>query len=161
MSEEARTVLVITDDRSFSALISEHMLRAGVQTIRFAQTHEALTLTHDLLPNLVLILMTRDGSNLGQECYAMIRSDPALAGIPILLYVAPLAERAVGASAAPQSIDGTQAPDRLIRQISALLGLAPARVQTRTSTDLQPGATIIDRPSGASRWLGCRSNGET
>jgi DNA-binding response OmpR family regulator len=49
MSSEARTVLIVTDDQSFSALVSDLMLRAGIRTIHFAQNQEALHLTRQLL----------------------------------------------------------------------------------------------------------------
>ena len=128
MSDKAPNVLVITDDTSFAAPISEGMLRAGVQIIRFAQPQKALQLTHHFMPDLVLILMTQASSDLGQECYQSLRSDPALAAIPIL-QAAPLAlaERAVGNAAAPQLTGEISDLDRLIGQISALLGLAPAK----------------------------------
>jgi len=128
MSDEARTVLIVTDDPGFSGQVSEQMLRAGVHTIRFAATQEALKLTHAFMPDLVLIHMARSGSNACHACYELLQSDSALACIPMLLYAPParLAERAVGAPATSVSADWLNGADMLIGQISPLLGLASA-----------------------------------
>jgi len=98
MSDEARTVLIVTDDPGFLGQVSELMLRAGVHTLRFAPTEEALKLTHALMPDLVLIHMAPNGRDAGHTCYELLQSDAALACIPMLLYAPPavLAERAVG-----------------------------------------------------------------
>jgi len=128
MSDEARTVLIVTDDPGFSGQVSEQMLRAGVHSIRFAPAQEALKLTHACMPDLVLIHMARSGSDAGHACYTLLQSDAALACIPMLLYVPPivLAERAVGAPATSASPDGLNGADRLIGQISPVLGAASA-----------------------------------
>jgi DNA-binding NtrC family response regulator len=70
MSDEARTVLIVTDDPGCSGQISEQLLRAGVHTIRFAPTQEARKLTHAFMPDLVLIHMTRSASDAGQGMQA-------------------------------------------------------------------------------------------
>jgi len=131
MSDEARMVLIVTDDPGFSGQISELMLRAGVRTLRFAPTQEALKLTHACMPDLVLIHMTRSAGDAGHTCYALLQSDSALACIPMLLYAPPsvLAERAVGAPATSASSDWLNRADMLIGQISPLLGVASATWQ--------------------------------
>jgi CheY-like chemotaxis protein len=136
MSDEARTVLIVTDDPGCSGQISELMLRAGVHTIRFAPTQEALKLTHAVMPDLVLIHMARSARDAGHACYALLQSDSALACIPMLLYAAPivLAERAVGASATSASPDWLNEADMLIGQISPLLGVASAAWQNTNHT---------------------------
>ena len=136
MSDEARTVLIVTDDPGFSGQVSEQMLRAGVHTIRFAPTQEALKLTHAFMPDQVLIHMARSGSNAGQACYELLQSDSALACIPMLLYAPPtvLAERAVGAPATSASPDWLNGADMLIGQISPLLGVASAAWQNTNHT---------------------------
>jgi len=128
MSDEARTVLIVTDDPGFSGQVSEQMLRAGLQTIRFASTQEALKQTHACMPDLVLIHMARTGSHAGYTCYELLQSDSALACIPMLLYTPPivLAERAVGAPATSASPNWRNPADTLIGQISPLLGVASA-----------------------------------
>jgi CheY-like chemotaxis protein len=127
MSSEARTVLIVTDDPSFSALVSDLMLRAGIRTIHFARNQEALKLTRQLMPDLVLIHRRRDGIDLGHACYEILTSDSKIACIPILLYTSPLAlgERAVGAPATSTSTDRLNAANVLIGQISTVLGVAP------------------------------------
>ena len=132
MSDEARTVLIVTDDPAFSGQVSEQMLRAGVHTIRFAPTQEALKLTHAFMPDLILVHMARSGRDAGQACYALLQSDSALACIPMLLYAPPivLAERAVGAPATSASPDWLNGADRLIGQLSPLLGVASATWQS-------------------------------
>jgi CheY-like chemotaxis protein len=131
MSDEARTVLIVTDDPGFSGQISELVLRACVHTIRFAPTEEALKLTHAFMPDLVLIHMTRSARDAGHACYALLQSDAALACIP-MLYAPPtvLAERAIGAPATSASHDWLNEADMLIGQISPLLGVAPALRQS-------------------------------
>jgi CheY-like chemotaxis protein len=137
MSHEARTVLIVTDDPGCSGQVSELMLRASIHTIRFAPTQEALKLTHTFMPDLVLIHMTRSGSDAGQASYALLQSDAALAWIPILLYARPsvLAERAVGAPTTGASLDWLNGADMLIGQLSPLLGAASAPLQ---STNREP-----------------------
>src|SRR5215213_2636853 len=131
MSDEARTVLIVTDDPGFSGQVSEQMLRAGVHTIRFAPTQEALKLTHAFMPDLVLIHMARRGRDAGHACYELLQSDSALACIPMLLYAPPIvqAERAVGAPATSAAPDWLNGADMLIGQISPLLGVASATWQ--------------------------------
>ena len=131
MSDEARTVLIVTDDPRCSGQISEQLLRAGVHTIRFAPTEEALKLTHAFMPDLVLIHMAHSAGDAGHACYALLQSDSALACIPMLLYAPPtvLAERAVGAPATSAAPDWLNEADRLIGQISPLLGFGPAAWQ--------------------------------
>jgi CheY-like chemotaxis protein len=141
MSDEARTVLIVTDDPGFSGQVSELMLRAGVHTIRFAPTQEALKLTRHFMPDLVLVHMPRGCLAIGWECYHMIQSDATLTAIPILFYASPglLAERAVGAPTERHIGDRLAVPDRLIGQISPLLGIASATWQStnRESNECQ------------------------
>src|SRR5215212_677807 len=73
MSDDARTVLIVTDDPGCSGQISELMLRAGVHTIRFAATEEALKRTHACMPDLVLIHMTRSAGDAGHACYELLQ----------------------------------------------------------------------------------------
>src|SRR5215217_2017614 len=136
MSDEARTVLIVTDDSGFSGQISEVMLRAGVHTIRFAPTEEALKLTHAFMPDLVLIHMAHSARDAGQACYALLQSDAALACIPMLLYAPPtvLAERAVGTPATSASSDWLNRADMLIGQLRPLLGVASAAWQNTNHT---------------------------
>jgi CheY-like chemotaxis protein len=131
MSDEARTVLVVTDDPSFSAMISELMLRASVQMIRFARTADALELARHCMPDLVLIHMPRGCLDTGWECYHAIQSEPKLSSIPILLYASPLvlAERAVGGRTESQVVDRPAVSDMLVGQIGPLLGLASSSWQ--------------------------------
>ena len=131
MSNEAQTVLIVTDDPSFCALVSELMLRAGVRTIRFAHPQEALELTRRVMPDLVLIHIARGGTDAGHASYEILASDPALASTPMLLYAPPvmLAERAVGAPATYLAADQLNGATMLIGQISTLLGIAPPRWQ--------------------------------
>src|SRR4051812_17943291 len=104
------------------------MLRAGLRTIRYASTQEALKLTHSCMPDLVLIHMARTGSNAGYTCYELLQSDSALACIPMLLYTPPivLSERAIGAPATSASPNWGNRADTLVGQISPLLGVASA-----------------------------------
>jgi CheY-like chemotaxis protein len=145
MSSAARTVLIVTDYPSFSAPVSELMLRAGVQTIRFTQTQEALNLTRHLMPDLVLIHIARDGTDAGYACYEILASDSALASIPMLLYAPPVAlrERAVGATATGVSTDRLNGANMLLGKISTLLGIAPLAWQ-RTG----PGSNDYGLPIG-------------
>ena len=146
MSDEARTVLIVTDDPGFSGQVSELMLRAGVHTIRFAPTKEALKRTHACMPDLVLIHMTRSAGDAGQACYALLQSDAALACIPMLLYAPPtvLAEHAIGAPAASAAPDWLNEADMLIGQISPLLGVASATWQ-RTNRESNNYALPLGR----------------
>jgi len=131
MSDEAHTVLIVTDDPSFSALIAEQLLRVGVRTIRFAKIHEALQRTRHVMPDLILIHMPHSYLDIGWECYYMLQSDAALATVPILLYSSPrvLAERTVGAGTDRHAVDRIAVSDILTGQISPLLGAALSMCQ--------------------------------
>src|SRR5689334_15861492 len=97
LSDVARTVLIVTNDLDFSGQVSDLMLRAGVQTICFAQFANALQLTQILAPDLVLIHAPREHSAAGWACYQMIQSDATLGSAVALISMpasAPL-ERAV------------------------------------------------------------------
>ena len=131
IGDQARTVLIVTDDSSFSALVSEQMLQADVRTLRFARSQEALNLARTLSPTLVLVHMPRGCLDAGWDCYHMLQSDSALAAIPILFYAPSqvLAERAVGAPADSQPADRLDLSDTLVGQISLLLGIPAPRKQ--------------------------------
>lgn len=116
MSEAARTILIVTDDLIFSSQISELMLRAGARTLRFASSCDALEVARGLTPNFVLLHVPSEQLAAGWECYAALRSDRAIATIPILLYTPPCEqERAVGAAAGV-----TAHAEHILAQISVL-----------------------------------------
>jgi len=76
----------------------------------------------------------------------LLQSDTALACIPMLLYAPPavLAERAVGARATSASSDWLNGANRLIGQISPLLGVASAAWQ-RTNRESNNYALPLGR----------------
>lgn len=99
MSDDARVILVVTDDPSLSALISEPLLRTGAQEIRFAQGHDAVDLARELLPAMVLVHAQPGCLDDAWDCFHMLQSDEVARTIPALLYAPPqevLLERSVG-----------------------------------------------------------------
>jgi CheY-like chemotaxis protein len=124
MSDEARTVLVVTDDPCFSGQLSELMLRSGVPTLCFAQTQQALERAHDLVPDVILIHVPRARMDTAWACFELLQSDSTIASIPVLLYAPPvaLAQRVVGAPEGGSSADSLAASDRFIAQLSSLIG---------------------------------------
>jgi CheY-like chemotaxis protein len=138
MSSEAQTILVVTDDPCFSGLVSELMLRAGVQTLRFAKTQDALQQTRDLSPDLVLIHMPRERLDVGRASYEMLRSDSTIACIPVLFYTPPavLGQRAVGVPVGGSSADALAGSDMLMTQI---ISLSSADLSSWRRTEPAPG----------------------
>lgn len=131
MSDVARTVLIVTNDLDFSGQVSEHLLRAGVRTIRFARFANALELTQRLAPELVLIHAPREHVAAGWACYQMIQSDTTLRSIVALISVpaSALIEHAAAAPAQALAATHRARSNMLTAQISALLTVAlPARL---------------------------------
>ena len=89
MSNEARTVLVVTDDPFFPADISRLVEPAEGQTLRFTHSHEAPKLAHALLPDLVLIHIAQGCLEAGWAGYHQLEADAALAATPLLFYSPP------------------------------------------------------------------------
>lgn len=127
MSDGARMILIVTDDPGFSGQVSELMLRAGVHTLCFAGTHDALRRARKLLPDLVMVHIPRDRMRDGWECYEQLQADPSIAAIPVLIYTPPqvLAERAVGTPYQQPSSDPLAAADLLAARIGPLFGMRP------------------------------------
>jgi CheY-like chemotaxis protein len=128
MSDAARMVLVVTDDPNFSGQVSELMLRAGVRTLRFSQTRQALELTRNLAPDLVLVHIPRTRMDTGWTCYEMLQSDSTIASIPMLFYAPPAApvQSIGGAPSDGRCANPFTASDMLIAQISSLMRTAPS-----------------------------------
>jgi CheY-like chemotaxis protein len=131
MSNAARTILIVTDDPTFSGEVTEVMLRAGVRKVRFASSHEALDLARVIAPDLVLLHVPSEQIEAGWGCYAMLRADATTSTIPVLMY-APSCEleRAVGEAAAAPLVPA----DRLLAQVSMLIG-GSARQRIRNDDD--------------------------
>jgi CheY-like chemotaxis protein len=128
MSDEARTVLVVSDDPCFSGQVSEFMLQVGIGTIRFTRTREALERARDLAPDLVLVHIPRGRLDPAWACYELLQSDSRIASIPVLLYAPPraLAQRAVGPPNRRPSVDQPAVSDMLIAQINSLIETGPS-----------------------------------
>jgi CheY-like chemotaxis protein len=124
MSDEARTVLIVTDDPGFSGQVSELMLRAGVHTLCFAGTSDALQRARKLAPHLIMVHIPRDRMSAGWECYQLLQSDASIAAIPVLIYTPPqvLAERVVGAPYQPAPDDPLGFADLLAARLGPLIG---------------------------------------
>lgn len=127
MSDEARTILIVTDDLAFSGQVSELMLRAGARKVQFAGSRDALDMTRAVAPDLVLLHVPHERGETSWDCYATLRADTTTSSIPVVLYAPPREqERAVGA-AAPEP---PGQPDRFLAQMSMLMG-GSARQQRR------------------------------
>ena len=124
MSDEARMVLIVTDDPCFSGQVSELMLRAGVHTLCFAGTSDALPRARKLAPDLIVVHIPRDRMSAGWECYQLLQSDASIAAIPVLIYTPPqvLAERVVGAPNRPSLDDPQGFADLLTARLGPLIG---------------------------------------
>jgi hypothetical protein len=129
MSAEARTILVVTDDAYFSGHISERLLRAGIQTIRFARIEDAREMTLQFVPDLVLLHAPRDCVDVAWACYEVLLSSSTLVSIPVLIYTPPvaLAERFVGAPDEGRSADRLTVLDILLIQLRPPQGTTAAR----------------------------------
>jgi CheY-like chemotaxis protein len=123
MSDAARTILVVTDDPCFSSQLSEFLLRAGIRTVCFARTPEALERACALLPDQILLHIPREQLDAGWACSALLQAHPKLASIPVLLYTPPcLTRHAVGSPTGGLFGEHLTASDLLTAQMSSLLG---------------------------------------
>jgi CheY-like chemotaxis protein len=81
-------ILLVDDDDQLRESIAEGLEEAGFVVIRAADGHDALGhLRTNSLPSLVLLDLMMPGMNVWQLCELM-RSDPLLAGIPIVALTA-------------------------------------------------------------------------
>jgi hypothetical protein len=103
--------IAMSDDAGFSGCISELMLRAGIPSIRFAWPQEALEVTRDCMPDVVVFRMPGSHLTSGWSYYEKVLSASALA----------LAEHGVGTPATSPSTDQLPLSDVQIAQISAQL----------------------------------------
>ncbi len=80
-------VLIVEDERALRDVIVYNLERAGYETLEAASASEGLELVRDVRPELVILdLMLPDLS--GTEVCKIIRSDPELANIRVLMLTA-------------------------------------------------------------------------
>lgn len=81
------TIVVIDDDTGNNQLIQT--LLSGYEVITFGMAEEGLEMIRQRLPNLILIDLRMPGMS-GLEVIQIIRSDPEMAAVPIVVVTATL-----------------------------------------------------------------------
>ena len=130
MYDTIGSVLVVTDEPGCSGQLSELIMRAGVLTLCFARTSQALEQTRHVLPALILLHVPNAHLPAGVACYTHLQSDAIAAAIPKLFYTpaAVLLERAVGAATQNADAERPTESDALVAQLvrGILLARQPA-----------------------------------
>ena len=126
-------ILVVEDDRDIADLIAHYIEKAGWQAQVAASGSEGLTQARQKAPDCVVLDVMLPGMD-GLEVCRALRTDPATAGIPIIMLTARADEtdRIVGLElGADDYLAKPFSPGELVARIRALL----RRVQRTTSAD--------------------------
>jgi excisionase family DNA binding protein len=124
----ALRILVVDDEPSIRALLSELLSDAGFQVVTASCFDEALAATRVQPPHLVITDVALPGSD-GTELARTLRSQPAMAGVPIIavtgVFDSRVTQRVYGAG-----IDLLLAkpfrPDQVVGEVRRLLSVASA-----------------------------------
>jgi CheY-like chemotaxis protein len=140
MDDTLGSVLVVTDEPAFSGQLSELILRAGVQTVAFTRTAQALERTRHAHPALILLHIPNAHLPAGVACYTQLQSDALTAAIPMLMYTpaAVLLERAVGAADQLADTERPAGSDVLIAQLVRRILLARQPIEPATTEQAMP-----------------------
>ncbi len=86
-SMSAKRLLLVEDDRALADLIGFHFDRAGYQVTRTGDGEEALILTDEIKPDLIILDWMIEGIS-GIEVCRRLRRRPATANLPIVMLTA-------------------------------------------------------------------------
>jgi CheY-like chemotaxis protein len=152
------TILVLDDRRSNRAFLVELLGYAGYALLEASDGGEALTLVRRERPDLVIadILMPRMD---GYEFVRQLRSDPAIAATPVILYTATYEKRAArelaGKCGVRQLLRWPVEPAEILRAVAEVLGpvRAPAPVEPAPEIDRDHLRLLMDTLAAKVREL--------
>lgn len=147
-------ILVVDDEPEAVELVEFNLEQAGFAVITAADGAEALNKAKTNSPNLIVLdLMLPEIS--GLEVCKMLRRDPAVAGVPIIMLTAKAAEidRVLGLElGADDYITKPFSPRELVLRIKKLLQRTQA--EPREQDVLRFGDLLIDSPRHLVSWRG-------
>jgi CheY-like chemotaxis protein len=91
MNPEAKTLLVVDDDPAVRESLEELLRRQGYRILTAADGEEGLRLVREKRPDLIILDVALPGMD-GFRVATLIKGDPALQKIPIILYSGRLEE---------------------------------------------------------------------
>jgi len=131
-----REVLVVDDDEDFRAIVSSHLVRAGLDVVELGDAEQAFERCMFRAPALILMDMWMPGRTGIQAC-ALLRRSQATAEVPILLMSAQWRDEAQLCRALDAGANDVLAKERqgfeLIARVRALLTLDDMRRKLSTS----------------------------
>jgi DNA-binding response OmpR family regulator len=131
-----REVLVVDDDEDFRAIVSGHLVRAGLDVVELGDAEQAFERCMFRVPALILMDMWMPGRTGIQAC-ALLRRSKATGDVPILLMSAQWRDEAQLCRAIDAGANDVLAKERqgfeLIARVRALLTLDDVRRKLSTS----------------------------
>ena len=127
-----REVIVVDDDEDFRAIVSGHLLRAGLDVVELADAEQAFERCMFRVPALIIMDMWMPGRTGIQAC-ALLRRSKATAEVPVLLMSAQWRDEAQLCRAIDAGANDVLAKERhgweLIARVRALLTLGETKRQ--------------------------------
>lgn len=123
LTDAGPRILVVEDDEDIAELISHHLGRAGYATVCLHSGHAVVATLRDDPPDLLVLDLMLPGLS-GLEICRLVRADPELASIPIIMLTAKAEEsdRIVGLElGADDYVTKPFSPKELVARVGAVL----------------------------------------
>ncbi|RME68260.1 MAG: response regulator, partial [Nitrospirae bacterium] len=149
MSEEKRSVLVIDDSPTVRRLAELVLTQAGYNVFTASDGDEGLEIAKKEHPSIILVDFIMPKMN-GYKLCKIIRSDPELKDIPLILITAKgedVAQTFDEKFGILHYFQKPFEPDELVEKIDEVLGLEKEKAEAKPSEEIEPEAMIerIDR----------------
>ena len=139
-------ILVVDDDRDIVRLVQSYLNKAGYETLTAYDGETALKLLRAEMPQLVILdLMLPDRD--GWEVARLVRGDPRLRAIPIIMLTARVEDndKIIGLEiGADDYITKPFNPRELVARVRALLRRSQLQQDTRKPVRLEVGRLVLD-----------------
>ncbi len=139
-------ILVVDDDRDIVRLVQSYLIKAGYETLTAYDGGTALKLLRAEMPQLVILdLMLPDRD--GWEVARLVREDPRLRAIPIIMLTARVEDndKITGLEiGADDYITKPFNPRELVARVRALLRRSQIQQDARTPARLEVGRLVLD-----------------
>jgi DNA-binding response OmpR family regulator len=138
-------ILVVEDDRDIADLVAHYLQKAGWESHLVHAGDAALAYARSRHPDLVILDVMLPGLSGFDVCRAL-RSDPATAGVPIIMLTARAeeADRVIGLElGADDYVSKPFSPNELVARVKALMRRS-RRQQAAETTTLRFGPIVMD-----------------
>ncbi len=120
----AGRILIIEDDTFLRELIAKKLIKEGYDIVEALDGEEGIKKTGETQPDMVLLDIILPAAD-GFEVLAKIKSDPATAGIPVII-LSNLGqkdeiERGLGAGAADYLVKANFTPSEIVNKVKSVL----------------------------------------